>query len=533
MTAIAALRGICLFFIFLALGISTGCGRGGSTPEASSAVVGAFSLSLSSDIVYTSPGSSRDLTVQLQAHDGFDQTVSVSYTGSAQGISLSPATFTLSKDHPMIIQILTARDAIEGKKQLTLVGERGALRVSLPLKIHVTYQNASYVPEALDLPILSINTTDKAPILSKVDYIGGHLNIAPNGADASFAYDGDIQVRGRGHSTWLMPKKPYRIKLNSKAALFGFPAGRDWVLLANYADKTLLRNVVAMELSARMGMAYTPRSRSVELYLNGDYQGSYLFMEAIKAAPGRVPVQSMSSTDISGEALTGGYLMEFIARRDEPENFTTSGGLPIIVHSPDPPTPEQLNYIAGYVQRAEDAIYSPLFTDPDIGYRQYLDTASFINWYLLNEVFSNVDAYFYSSCYFYKDRNGKLFMGPAWDFDLGAGNLDYSDAQYPQGWYVRRAPWINRMFQDPLFDQQVKARWSALKATQLDTIFPFIDAYAALLEKSQLNNFGRWPILGVYVWPNPVIPGTYQGEVEQLKNWLRQRIAWMDAQFNL
>ncbi|TAN39435.1 MAG: hypothetical protein EPN25_11650 [Nitrospirae bacterium] len=531
MSAMATFREICLFFLFLAPGLLSGCG-GDLPPEAPHAVTGTFSLSLSSDSITTSPGDTRDLTVYLQSHDGFDQTVSVRCSKFAQGITLSPSTFTVSRDHPTTIQIVTTRDAINITKHLTLVGEVGDLRVSLPLDINVTYDNAGYIPEALDIPILSIDTTGKAPILSREDYIGGHLSIMPNGADASIAYDGDIQIRGRGHSTWLMPKKPYRIKLNNKAALFGFPASKDWVLLANYADKTLLRNVVAMELSSRLGMAYTPRSRSVELYLNGAYQGTYLFMESIKVAPGRVPIPSMSSTDISGEALTGGYLMEFTLRRDEIVSFTTPQGLPVAISSPDPPTPEQLTYISRYVNKAEDALFSNSFTDPENGYRPYIDTASFINWYLVNEVFSNVDAYFYSSCYFYKDRNGKLFMGPAWDFDLGAGNVDYSDARYPQGWYVRRASWINRMFQDPFFAQQVKARWNAIKTTQLDTLFAFIDDHAAHLEKSQRNNFRRWPILGAYVWPNPVIPGTYQSEVDYLKSWLSQRIAWMDAQFN-
>jgi len=155
-----------------------------------------------------------------------------------------------------------------------------------------------------------------------------------------------------------------------------------------------------------------------------------------------------------------------------------------------------------------------------------------MNWYLANEISSNVDAIFYSSCWMYKQRADKLYMGPAWDFDLAFGNVDYSDSELPTGWYVRFGPWLNRMFQDPVFARKTKDRWNSLKASQIDTIFTYIDQQAAVLNQAQQNNFQRWPIMHAYVWPVPEIPGTYQGEVDQLKSWLTQRIVWMDAEFN-
>ena len=417
--------------------------------------------------------------------------------------------------------------------QITCHGRSAVPGVDAHLGVTLTFDNDAFVPTTIDLPIVTITTTDSAPIVSKETYITGHLSINPNGANAAYTYEGDMQIRGRGNSSWdISNKKPYKVKLSSKASLFGFPADKEWVLLANFSDKTLLRNTIAMELSQRFGLPYTPRSTPVEVFLNGNYRGTYLLMESIKIATSRVNIPSMKATDISGNALTGGYLVEVDERHDGTTLFQTSHGLPITVHDPDPATAEQLAYISDYFEQVETTLDANDFADPAGGYAKYLDSDSFLNWYLANEISSNVDAPFFDSCWMYKQRGDKLFMGPAWDFDLAFGNVDYADSQLPTGWYVRRGPWLNRMFQDPAFRQKAKDRWNALKPTQIDTIFNFIDQQAAILAQAQRNNFQRWPIMNEYVWPVPAIPGAYQSEVDQMKNWLTQRIAWMDANFN-
>jgi hypothetical protein len=151
---------------------------------------------------------------------------------------------------------------------------------------------------------------------------------------------------------------------------------------------------------------------------------------------------------------------------------------------------------------------------------------------LVNELFRNVDANMWSSCWMYKPRGGKLHMGPLWDFDIAAGNIDYNDAWLTSGWWIRDAPWFSRLFEDPAFVARVRQVWNEIKAEQLPAMSQSIAANALRLQQSQLNNFQRWPILETYVWPNRRIPGSYAGEVDYLQSWLAARAAWLDGQLN-
>jgi CotH kinase protein len=156
---------------------------------------------------------------------------------------------------------------------------------------------------------------------------------------------------------------------------------------------------------------------------------------------------------------------------------------------------------------------------------------------MVNELFKNNDAVFWSSCWLYKDRSGKIFMGPVWDFDTGAGNVNYNGNNDPTGWWLRSNPlptaqWTERLFDDPAFAAAVAARWKQIKVSQLDTLSTYIDQNAAALDQSERNNFQRWPILSTYVVPNAEVAGSYQGEVNYLKSWLTQRIAWMDSELD-
>lgn len=388
-----------------------------------------------------------------------------------------------------------------------------------------------FTPAATDLPIVRIVTEDRVPIVSKDDYVRATLTIDPNGTTEQ-ALSVPLRIRGRGNTTWGMPKKPYKLKLDEKAPLLGMPADKDWVLLANYADKSLLRTQVAFELGRRVGLAWSPRFRFVELFVNDAYMGTYQLGEGVKVAKDRVHIPELEEGDISGSALTGGYLLEVDERLDGDVYFRTRGGVPFVLDTPEEPTPEQRAYIEDYIQQAEDAIYGDNRADPDTGYAAYIDVDSFVNWYLVNEIMKNNDAIFFSSCWMYKQRDGKLFMGPLWDFDIAAGNINYNGNDDPTGWWIRISPWISPLFEDPAFQARVKARWNELKAEQFDTILDYIEASAGSLTLAASNNFQRWPILDEWVWPNAVVTGSYEGEVQYLRDWLQTRIAWMDAQFN-
>ena len=206
--------------------------------------------------------------------------------------------------------------------------------------------------------------------------------------------------------------------------------------------------------------------------------------------------------------------------------------LPFNIKSPENITTDQLNYIQSYIQETEDAIFSSDFADADKGYNKYINTESFINWFIVQELMKNQDAKDFSSIYYYKDRGGKLGMGPLWDFDLAAGNNDYSDSKYPTGWWVKDGPWFARLFEDPNFRAKVKKRWNEVKSKDIDQIASTIDKTASYLNLTQTKNFIRWPILNQYVWPNQFVLGTYEKEVAQLKKWLKERTAWMDSEIN-
>lgn len=385
------------------------------------------------------------------------------------------------------------------------------------------------------LPILSISTNG-VPITSREDYIPADYILADK--DGVELLRGATEIKGRGNSTWLfMPKKPYHMKLATAQSVLGMPANRHWVLLANYADKTMIRNDLAFELGRWLGMPYTPRSEFVEVQLNGKYEGVYQLTEHIRIAPDRVNIKEMKVTDNTPELVTGGYLLEVDDNRGEPFCFDMVSPMVICSKNPeDLNTPEwtaQRDYIVGYLRQTEDAIFSPTFATPSTGYAAYLDVDSLVNYYIAHELFKNLDGPLVSSTYMYKDRGKKLFLGPIWDFDLAAGNADRSGAEIPEGWYIRNAPWYERLFEDPAFAEQVKAKWAALKsAGRFDQIRTHIDERAAFLDKAQAENFKRWPILSTKVFLNPVALGSYDAEVNALKLWLATRIAWMDSELS-
>lgn len=381
-----------------------------------------------------------------------------------------------------------------------------------------------------EVPTIAITTDGGAPI-NHDTYVSGSITISAAGQLP--AYSGTLQIKGRGNSTWGMPKKPYRIKLDSKAGLLGMHEDKNWALLANYADKSMLRNRIGQTLGRELQMGWSPDSRFAKLTLNGQYQGLYELIETIRVSADRVDITEMEPGDVALPEVSGGYLFEIDQRRDCAANvfFTTAQNVPICIDTPDEDeiVPQQLAYLSGYVQGAEDALYAADFADPQTGYRAWLDPASFVDWYLVNELVANVDAATYSSIWNFKDRNGLMRRGPLWDFDLGTGNANYRTCADPRGFWVHDGIWYERLFQDPTFAAQVRARWDATRASVFDTLPELIDSQAASIAGAMPANTARWPIMTSYVWPNVVVTGSWEGELAYNKDWLLQRIAWLDA----
>ena len=411
------------------------------------------------------------------------------------------------------------------------------------------------IPKIPKLPVIRINTENAYPILDKKNYIPGTVVIEdPDGAywdtprlEVKIVENG---VRGRGNSTWDMPKKPYKIKFDEKISIFGLGEDKEWVLLANYADKTLLRNVVAMKLSEIVGMEWTPSMLPVEVYLNDEYMGCYTFSEHKKVSKYRVDLDIVGESDNSGDAVTGDYYMEIEQNLDETTCFRTSiCGIPMMFSDPEVPTAAQYDYIVGYFYDAESALMGSNFTDPENGWQKYIDIESFAKAYIVNELTKNIDGNMRKSSFITKEKGKKLEMYHLWDYDLTLGNCNYLDDEFgatdgPEGWFIKdfscnywthgwnHTNWYTRLTDDPAFCAKVKEIWDK-HHQELSSIPDFIDVKAMIMEDSQKRNFKRWDILNTSVWPNVVVKGTYAGEVEYLKDYYTKRFRWLDGKFNV
>ena len=411
------------------------------------------------------------------------------------------------------------------------------------------------IPKVPKLPVFRINTENAYPILDKKNYIPGTVVIEdPDGAywdtprlEVKIVENG---VRGRGNSTWDMPKKPYKIKFDEKISIFGLGEDKEWVLLANYADKTLLRNVVAMKLSEIVGMEWTPSMLPVEVYLNDEYMGCYTFSEHKKVSKYRVDLDIVGESDNSGDAVTGDYYMEIEQNMDETTCFRTSiCGIPMMFSDPEVPTAAQYDYIVGYFYDAENALMGNNFTDPDNGWQKYIDIESFAKAYIVNELTKNIDGNMRKSSFITKEKGKKLEMYHLWDYDLTLGNCNYLDDEFgatdgPEGWFIKdfscnywthgwnHTNWYTRLTDDPAFCAKVKEIWDK-HHQELSSIPDFIDVKAMIMEDAQKRNFKRWDILNTSVWPNVVVKGTYAGEVEYLKDYYTKRFRWLDGKFNV
>ena len=354
------------------------------------------------------------------------------------------------------------------------------------------------IPET-GLPTVFVNTEDGAPIVSKTDYLTATLGIRSVGGDYELE-DVTCQVRGRGNTTWEWPKKPYLIKLDKKESVLGMPKHKRWILLANFMDRTLMRNLVSMKVSSMTGLAWTPSCQPVELVLNGLHRGTYLLIEQVRVDKDRVNITEMSKEDNSGDALTGGYLLELDFHYDNEVQWRDThgscvqmeGGIPFGIKYPDPEdlTTTQETYIKNYVFHAAEALYGPDFTDPEKGYAHYLDVDSFVDYWLVFEVMGNHELANPGSVYMHKDRGGKLVAGPCWDFDWGV--LSYRTSSHGRtGLINRNAIWYARLFEDPAFAEKVRNRFQEL-LPQLETIPGYMDQLQERLSRSAKYNFRLW-----------------------------------------
>ncbi|MCX7424226.1 MAG: CotH kinase family protein, partial [Planctomycetia bacterium] len=385
------------------------------------------------------------------------------------------------------------------------------------------------------------------------------------------AYSGQTGVKCRGWSATIekrnYPKFNYALETRNEAggdlavSLLGLPEESDWVLLGPFSDKTLMRDYLSYKWSSDMGQ-YAPRTEYFELYVNmddgtigvDDYVGVYLLVEKIKVGENRVDIAELDPTDNALPDVSGGYI--FAQDRTEYEstfNTPMSGTWVHVSPGKDEITPEQIAYLTSYVTTVENVLASSTFADPVNGYAQYIDVDSFVDSFISIELARNTDGYGLST-YYYKDRDGKLVAGPVWDYNLTMGNAWYGRTWDPTGWKYSQTSqddyyFYYRMLQDPNFVQAIVDRWTELRRGIFsdERVMQDIDDTAAYLDEAQQRNYehydtvplaynpagdtGLYNVLETCIWPNFFVAGTYEGEVDVLRLWLQDRLAWMDAQF--
>ena len=386
----------------------------------------------------------------------------------------------------------------------------------------------------------------------------------------SIYYEGKIGIEIRGESSQYFDKKSFGFETwdnqynDIDVSLLGFPEEEDWILYGPFSDKSLIRNKLIYDLSNQMGR-YASKTEFVELSINYEYMGLYIFMEKLKRDDNRINIQKLNENDIDETLITGGYIIkidksdmedgsysDYNSFQSKYDVFGKKDGDKKVYFNYEYPKPSEIhayqkNYIKNYINEFESSLASDQFKNSKNGYRKYIDVNSFIDFFILNEISNNVDG-FRLSTYLHKDREKKLIIGPIWDFNLSFGNANYCLGERYDIWlhkFNERCPddfwnipfWWNRFLEDENFVNQLKDRWNELRISTLsdENIISLIDDYYSYLNNETdivERNFDKWRIFGIYIWPNSFIGNNYYEEIDFLKNWIKNRTSWLDESIN-
>jgi len=383
--------------------------------------------------------------------------------------------------------------------------------------------------QVTNLPTVSIHTLNGEIPYDKEHQIVSQLTIISKDGTKLLSESGT--TRERGNASRDFPKKPWRIKFDKKQNVLDAPAkAKKWTLINNYGDKTLMRNLVAFEVSRRMGMAYTPYGTAVDVLLNGEFKGCYQLCDQVTINKNRVNITEMTPDDNQGIALTGGYLIEVDAYAyNEKSWFNSNKGNPVTIKSPDEDeiTANQKQYIRNFFNKMENQ------------WSVYLDVNSFLRHFLVGEFSGNTDTYW--SVFMYKERDEDLLrVGPVWDFDLAFNNdqriypvNNHKDYIYRDGGSCAgnmKTFVDNIVVKDATAKRQLVEIWDEARRSGLteENLLACVDHWASELEQSQRLNFLRWPVLNQRVHQNPPTKGSFQAEVEVVRTFIKERLLWMD-----
>jgi hypothetical protein len=441
-------------------------------------------------------------------------------------------------------------------------------RVVFPQDISIYSSTAAVVLDSSNLPIVVINTngqtiSDEPKIIAQMKVINNEPPRKNYVTDPGNIYYGFVGIEIRGSYSASLPQKPYGFETrdslgnNLNVPILDMPAENDWILTANYNDKTFMRATLAFDLFSKMGH-YQPRTRLCEVTVNNDYKGIYVLTEKIKQNKNRISIAKLTAADTIGDDLTGGYIIKI-----DNSNFDGSDGwyskyqaidrtrYPYFVYSypkPEDILNQQKQYIQGFVNKIDSVLRSPKWADPQDGYRKYFDVSSFIDVFILGEVSRNVDTY-KKSAFFYKDKDstdGRLHAGPVWDFDWAWKNMRgecNSEEIDGSGWtykissdcHTNPVPpgWVVKLLEDTTFANELHTRYSLLRKTILseESLYHYIDSIHTLVNEAQTRHYQKWPILGINVGAPEVDPepSTYDSVLTKFKNWIATRLTWLDA----
>ena len=417
------------------------------------------------------------------------------------------------------------------------------------------------------LPIMRFYISKNSLPRKDANYAKTKLEITPNGVAGSiWTYDdSEIEIRLRGNSTQDLPKKPLRIKFPEKIKPLGTGEAieRNWVLLANDADKTLLRNALAFSISQTLlkkgdtfhnpkAVLFTPATQFVDVYLSDYYQGVYDLTDHIQRNPGRVDLQSPGADDLSGGYLfeldgfaSGGYTPTGFSE-GEFAWFRTPKGMTATLKYPDMEddytdkadvwSDPRFKYIEQHVALAEKTLFAENYTDKDEGWRKYFDESTLIDYYIISEFTGNPDAWWSTFMYKLRDSDSqKLFFGPVWDFDIAFDNdarLGYAGEKLMLEYAHEPRTWIIRFMSDTELKKAIKERWNSKKDELLRSALQSLETNEKIIHRSRIANFMEWNITIQNLRHGKAAPANYEAGYEQLKTYIERRHSYLDLMFN-
>lgn len=368
------------------------------------------------------------------------------------------------------------------------------------------------------IPRIVIETENFRAIKDRETEIPAKLQIWGENAPESEIME--LTIRGRGNSSWIyMPKKSYKIELRQKQSLLGMSKDKDWALVANYADKTLMKNYIMYHLSNDFGMQFVPNCLFVEVFINKEYLGVYNLTETLKVNKNRI---NLPQTQTS-------YLVEIDRKyRNDDYVIISNMNIPYNIHYPQDISTSSHNEIESFINNFETFL-TTINSSQKNAINEWINIDDYVLHFWLQEFSKNPDANFFTSVYFTKTSNGPIRMGPIWDFDLAFGGHDTKIANYTYGWRTRDSYWNKYLFKDSSFIYASQTFWNDNKQRFL-SIKDTIKNAQKILQSPAANNFKRWDILSsTENSHHPNAYSSYDDAVNDLISWINERVLWIQS----